>query len=147
MTDGNSNFVYTTYIRTTPEELWAALTTSDFMKQYWFGVNIETDWKAGSPWKMVHPDGRITDAGEVVEVERPRRIVLQWRHQLRPELAAEGEARCSIELEPKDGTVKLTIHHSIDYASSKLIEAVSGGWPRILSNLKSLLETGQTILS
>ena len=147
MADEKSSFVYVTYIRTTPETLWAALTTSEFMKKYWFGMNIETDWKAGSPWKLIFPDGRIADTGEIVELDRPRRIVLKWRNELRPSLTAEGHARCSIELEPQDGAVKLTISHMIERADSKLIEAVSGGWPRILSNLKSLLETSQITLS
>jgi len=142
-----SSFAYVTYIRTTPEELWAVLTTSEFMKKYWFGVSFETDWKVGSPWKMVYSDGRVTDAGEVVEFDRPRRIVLKWRNEFRPELKAEGFARCAIELEPQDGAVKLTVSHTIERADSKLIQAVSGGWPKILSNLKSLLETGQIILS
>jgi uncharacterized protein YndB with AHSA1/START domain len=147
MADETSSFVYVTYIRTTPEKLWAALTTSEFMKKYWFGMNIETDWKAGSPWKLIFPDGRIADTGKIVELDRPRRIVLKWRNEFRPELAAEGYARCSIELEPQDGAVKLTISHTIERAQSKLIEAVSGGWPRILSNLKSLLETDSIVLS
>jgi len=66
---------------------------------------------------------------------------------MRPELKAEGYARCAIELEPQDGAVKLTVRHTIERADSKLIQAVSGGWPKILSNLKSLLETGRIILS
>jgi hypothetical protein len=69
-------------------------------------------------------------------------MVLRWRHQLRPELAAEGDAQCTIELEPHDDTIKLTVTHEMARADSRLIEAVSGGWPRILSNLKTLLETG-----
>ncbi|MGA2493503.1 MAG: SRPBCC family protein [Roseiarcus sp.] len=146
MTDGISRFVYVTYIRTTPEELWAALTKAEFIKQYWFGVNIETDWKAGSPWKMVYPDGLVTDEGEVAECDPPRRLALRWRHKWKPELAADGEAFCVIELEPVEGAVKLTINHTVARTDSKLIEAVGGGWPRILANLKSLLETGQTIL-
>ena len=147
MADAKSSFVYVTYIRTTPDQLWAALTTSEFMKKYWFGMSIETDWKAGSSWKLIFPDGRIADTGEIVEFDRPRQIVLKWRNEFRPELTAEGYARCSIELEPQDGAVKLTISHTIERAGSKLIEAVSGGWPRILSNLKSLLETGDIVLS
>jgi uncharacterized protein YndB with AHSA1/START domain len=146
MADGKSGFVYVTYIRTTPEKLWEALTTSSFMKQYWFGMDIETDWKVGSPWKLVFPDGRVADTGEILEIDRPRRIVLKWRNDFRPELKAEGFARCVMELEPQDGAVKLTITHTIDRADSKVIEAVSGGWPRILSNLKSLLETGEVVL-
>ena len=147
MAEGKSSYAYVTYIKTTPEELWAALTTSEFIKKYWFGMNFETDWKVGSPWKLIFPDGRIADTGEIVEIDRPRRIVLKWRNEFRPELTAEGYARCLIELEPQDGAVKLTISHAIERANSKLIEAVSGGWPRILSNLKSLLETGQITLS
>ena len=141
-----SNFVYVTFIRTTPEKLWAALTTSEFIKQYWFGMNIETDWRVGSPWKLIFPDGRVADTGEVLELDPPRRLVLKWQNEFRPELKAEGYARCSMELEALDGAVKLTINHSIERVDSKFIEAVSGGWPRILSNLKSLLETGEIIL-
>lgn len=146
MTDGISRFVYVTYIRTTPEQLWAALTKPEFIEKYWFGVNIETDWKVGSPWKMSYPDGPVTDEGEVAESDPPRRLALRWRHKWKPELAADGEAFCVIELEPVEGAVKLTINHSVALKDSKLIEAVGGGWPRILANLKSLLETGQTIL-
>jgi uncharacterized protein YndB with AHSA1/START domain len=144
---GKSSFVYVTYIRTTPEKLWEALTTPDFMKTYWFGINFQTDWKVGSPWKMAYDDGRVTDAGEIMEFTRPRRIVLKWRHALRPELAAEGDALCTIDLEPQEKkAVKLTITHTIAQPQSKLIGAVSGGWPMILSNLKSLVETGEIVV-
>ena len=147
MADGKSSFVYVTYIRTTPEELWAALTTTEFMRKYWFDMTFESDWTVGSPWRLVFPDGRIADTGDIIELDRPRRIVLSWRNEFRPELAAEGHARCAIELEPQHGAVKLTISHTIVRADSKFIAAVSGGWPLILSNLKSLLETGQIALS
>jgi len=147
MTDAKSRFVYVTYIRTTPEALWNALTTPEFMKTYWFGVTIETDWKVGSPWTMKYPDGRITDSGEVVSAERPKRIVLKWRHQLNPGLKEEGFATCTIDIEPQGDAVKLTVNHASEQPESKLIAAVSGGWPRILSNLKSLLETGGVVLS
>ena len=100
MADGKSSFVYVTYIRTTPEELWAALTTTEFMRKYWFGMSFESDWKAGSAWRLIFPDGRIADTGDIVELDRPRRIVLSWRNEFRPELRAEGHARCDIELEP-----------------------------------------------
>jgi uncharacterized protein YndB with AHSA1/START domain len=142
-----STFVYVTYIRTTPEKLWSALTDDvEFMKQYWFGTHCESAWTAGSPWKMVYPDGRITDDGEIVEADPPRRLVIRWRNQWKPELKAEGESLCTMELEPSGTAVKLSITHTIEREPSKLIEAVSGGWPKILSNLKSLLETGATAL-
>jgi uncharacterized protein YndB with AHSA1/START domain len=140
-----SSFVYVTYIRTTPEELWAALTTPEFMKKYWFGMNVETDWKVGSPWKLVFPDGRVADTGEVVEIEKPKRLVLKWRNEFRSELHEEGYARCAIEIEQAGEVAKLTITHDIDKPGSKLIEAVSGGWPKILSSLKTLLETGTAL--
>jgi len=146
MTEAKSSFVYVTYIRTTPDKLWAALTTTEFQKQYWFGVTFETDWKVGSPWKMAYPDGRITDSGEILEFTPPKRLVLKWRNEWGPELKAEGFAQCTMELEPQDGSVKLTVTHTIARADSNLIQAVSGGWPKILSNLKSLLETGEVAM-
>jgi uncharacterized protein YndB with AHSA1/START domain len=142
-----STFVYVTYIRTTPEKMWSALTADvEFMKQYWFGTRCESQWTAGASWKMLHPDGRITDAGEIVEAEPPRRLVIRWRNQFKPELKAEGESLCTVELEPIGTAVKLSITHTIEREASKFIEAVSGGWPKIISNLKSLLETGSTVL-
>src|SRR5215468_1314373 len=137
-----STFVYVTYIRATPEKLWSALTDGEFMKQYWFGCHCESQWTAGSPWKLVYPDGRLADSGEIVEAEPPRRLVIRWQNQHTPELKAEGASLCTMELEPSGPAVRLSITHTIERESSKLIEAVSGGWPKVLSNLKSLLETG-----
>jgi uncharacterized protein YndB with AHSA1/START domain len=137
-----SNFVYVTYIRTTPQKLWSALTDPEFMKQYWFGMHCESAFTAGSPWKLVNDSGEVWDSGEIVEAESPRRLVIRWTHQMRPELKAEGASLCTMELEPVVQAVKLTITHGVDREGSKLVEAVSGGWPKILSNLKSLLETG-----
>jgi uncharacterized protein YndB with AHSA1/START domain len=141
-----STFVYVTYIRTTPEKLWSALTDAEFMKQYWFGMHCESQWTAGSPWKMVRPNGSVCDAGEIIESEPPRRLVIRWQHQDNPELKAEGDSRCTMELEPRGTAVKLSITHTIEREPSKLIGAVSGGWPMIISNLKSLLETGSIAL-
>jgi uncharacterized protein YndB with AHSA1/START domain len=141
-----STFVYVSYIRTTPEELWSALTDAEFMKRYWFGTHCESEWTPGSSWKMVYPEGSITDAGEIVEAEPPRRLVIRWQNQIKPELMAEGESLCTMELEPNGTAVKLSITHTIEREPSKLIAAVSGGWPKIVSNLKSLLETGSAVL-
>ena len=142
-----STFVYMTYIHTTQQKLWSALTEdTEFMKQYWFGFHCESAWTAGSPWKMVSGDGAVTDEGEILEAEPPRRLVIRWRHQNKPELKVEGESRCTMELEPNGSVVKLSITHTMEREPSKLIAAVSGGWPMILSNLKSLIETGSTIL-
>lgn len=137
-----STYVYVSYIRTTPEKLWSALTDTEFMTQYWFGMHCESRFTAGSPWKLVSSEGQVFDAGEIVEADPPRRLVIRWQHQNRPELKAEGPSLCTIELEPSGTAVKLSITHAIERDPSKLIEAVSGGWPKIVSNLKSLLETG-----
>ena len=145
---GRSTFLYVTYIRTTPEKLWSALTRDmEFMKQYWFGVHCQSQCTVGSSWNMVHPDGRILDAGEIIEAAPPKRLVIRWQHRDKPELKAEGESFCTMELEPFGTSVKLTITHIIEREPSKLIEAVSGGWPKVISNLKSLLETGSAVLN
>jgi uncharacterized protein YndB with AHSA1/START domain len=141
-------FQYVTYIRTTPERLWSALTTdTEFMKQYWFGMHCDSKWTAGSSWKMVSEDGSVTDAGQIVESDPPKRLVIRWRHEKISELRDEGESLCTMELEPSGPAVKLSILHTIEHEPSKLIGAVSGGWPKILSNLKSLLESGSVALS
>jgi len=141
-----STFVYVTYIRTSPEKLWSALTDPEFMKQYWFGTYCHSQWTAGSSWKHVDGEGGIYDTGKIVEAEPPRRLVIRWQNQHKPELKAEGESLCTMEVEPSGTAVKLSITHTIEREASKLIEAVSGGWPKVISNLKSLLETGSTVL-
>ena len=141
-----STFLYVTYIRTTPEKLWSALTDGEFMRQYWFGMHGESQWTPGSSWKLMSADGQIFDAGEILEADPPWRLVIRWQNQIKPELKAEGDSHCTMELEPVEKAVKLTITHGIDRAGSELIGAVSGGWPKILSNLKSFLETGEIVL-
>jgi uncharacterized protein YndB with AHSA1/START domain len=138
-----SSFVYVTIIRTTPGKLWEALTDPKFIRQYWYGVNVECAWKEGAPWKMSFPDGRVTDAGEILEIDPPRRIVIRWQNEWNPEMKAEGPSRCTIDLTPLDDAVKLTITHVHDRPESKLIAGVAGGWPYTLANLKSFLETGE----
>ena len=141
----SSNYVYVTYIRTTPEKLWQALTSPEFQRQYWFGRYQDCDWKAGASWKMCFSDGRVADAGKVLEIDPPKRLVLEWQNQFRPELKEEGPTRCVYELEIVEENVKLTITHTSPRENSKTIEAVSGGWPKVLSSLKSLLETGKPL--
>jgi uncharacterized protein YndB with AHSA1/START domain len=94
---------------------------------------------------MMIPDGRVSDSGEIVEIEPERRLVLTWRNEFQPDLRVQGDSRLTCELEPQGDMVKLTIIHEIDVENSKLIEGVSGGWPMILSTLKSLLETGESL--
>ncbi|MGA3305812.1 MAG: SRPBCC family protein [Stellaceae bacterium] len=141
----SSKFVYVTYIRTTPEKLWEALIKPEFTRSYWYGMRQDCDWQVGSSWQLVFSDNSVADAGKVLEIDRPRRLVLAWHNEFRPELKTEGDSRATFELEPNGDTVKLTVTHEMDRDGSKLIEAVSGGWPLVLSSLKSLLETGKAL--
>jgi len=138
-------FVYVTYIRTTPEKLWKALTQPEFTRQFFMGTVQESEWKPGASWRIKAPGDLITDSGEVLEIEPNRRLVLKWRNEFQPELKAEGYSRMTYELETEGNSVKLTVIHEIDKKGSKLIEAVSSGWPHILASLKSLLETGESL--
>ena len=95
---------------------------------------------------MLHPDGRILDAGKIVEAEPHKRLVIRWQHQDKPELKAEGDSLCTMELEANGTAVKLSITHTNEREPSKFIAAVSGGWPKVISNLKSLLETGSALM-
>lgn len=142
-----SSFVYVTYIRTTPDKLWSALTTPEFIQQYWLGIRAEAEWKVGGAWKLSFPDGRVADTGEISEFQPGKRLSIRWRNEFRPELKAEGWSLCTMDIEPAAGdAVKLTVTHNIERQDSQFIGAVSSGWPQILSNLKSLLETGSPVL-
>jgi uncharacterized protein YndB with AHSA1/START domain len=142
-----SRFVYVIYIRTTPEKLWKALLDPEFTRQYWVETWQESEWKPGSSWRLMIPDGRVGDAGEILEIEPERRLVIKWRNEFKPELRSEGYSRMTCQLEPQSDSVKLTIIHEMDKPDSKLIEGVSNGWPMLLSSLKSLLETGESLES
>ena len=143
------SFVYVTYIRSTPEKVWAALTDPQAVSKYWFNMVVDSTFKPGSPWALKFDDGRIADTGEILEADPPRRLIIRWRNEFRPELKAEGYSRCTMAIETAEyypgmggKAVKLTIAHELEGEGGKLIEAVSGGWPKVLSNLKSYLETG-----
>lgn len=140
-----TRFVYATYIRTTPEELWRGLIDPEFTRRYWAETWQESEWKAGSSWRLMIPDGRVGDAGEIVEIEPHRRLVLSWRNEFRPELRAEGFMRVTYELEPEGDMVKLTLIQEMDREGSQTIEEMSKGWPLLLASLKSLLETGEPL--
>ena len=140
-----STFVYVSYIRTTPEKLWEALTTPEIIRQYRFGMNVESAWKVGATWRM-YADGSLTDSGEILESVSPRRLVMSWLNEWKPEFKAEGRARCVFEIVPAGAAVKLTLTHSIERSDSRFIGAAAEGWPMVISNLKSLLETGDVAL-
>ena len=137
-------FIYTTYIETTPEKLWEALTNSEFTKRYWFGTEVKSDWKVGSPFALV-TDGKATDTGEILEADPPRRLSYTFKHELFEEMRNEPATKVVFTIEPHGNIVKLTVTHEGFVEGSKLLGAVSKGWPAILSGLKSLLETGHVI--
>lgn len=141
----SSRFVYVTYIRTTPEKLWQALIEPEFTRRYWAETWQESEWNKGASWRLMIPDGRVGDAGEILEIEPERRLVLAWRNEFQPNLGAEGFSRVTYELDKQDDMVKLTISQEIDRPGSKLIEQMSGGWPMLFASLKSLLETGEPL--
>jgi uncharacterized protein YndB with AHSA1/START domain len=140
----SDRFVYVTYIRTTPEKLWDALREPQFTKAYWFGNTQQSDWKKGASWKLLAPDGNMNASGEIVEIEKPKRLVMKWRGEKTSEQKTEGYSTCCYDIEnASEDTVKLTVTHEIDRPNSIVIRAVSGGWPMVLSNLKTMLETGE----
>jgi uncharacterized protein YndB with AHSA1/START domain/DNA-binding transcriptional ArsR family regulator len=151
------SFVYTTYIQTTPERLWEALTSSAFTLRYW-NAAFETDWEPGSEmvWnlfgvRVAHPEQ------VVLEADPPRRLSYTW-HTFTPELARAAEvsedrfaaaaieprSRVVFELEPAGSAVKLTVIHDGFPEESTAAQLVTNGWPRVISRLKTLLETGET---
>jgi uncharacterized protein YndB with AHSA1/START domain len=141
-----AQFVYVTYIRTTPEKLWQALLEPEFTRRFWDQTWFESEWKVGGPWRIMIHDGRVADAGEVIEYDPPRKLVLSWRNEFMPDLKAEGFARVTFELEPAGSAVMLTLTQTVERPDSKLIDAMSQGWPHLLASLKSLLETGEPLV-
>ena len=103
-------FVYVTYIETTAEKLWHALTDGDFTRRYWFGVHLRSDWKVGSSFEMVHGDGSVSDAGKVVECDPPRRLAYTFIN-VSDTYKGEVPALATFELEPYGNLVKLTLTH------------------------------------
>lgn len=141
-----STFSYETYIRATPERLWNALMTPGFLKRMWMGTDIESDWKVGSIWRATSANGTLLDSGEILENVPTQRLVIKWRNEWKPEFKAEGFSRCVYEIQPVGKSAKFTVTHSINHSDSKFIASVTGAWPITVSNLKSLLETGEVAL-
>ena len=137
-----SNFVYVIYIYTTRQKVWDAITKPEFAHRYWLHTNV-SDWKVGSRWEHQHGDGsgKVMVDGTVLESDAPRRLVMTWT---RPDHSQEP-SRVSFDIEDyADGLVSLTVTHDRLEHDPAMASSISGGWPKVLSNLKSLLETGKT---
>jgi uncharacterized protein YndB with AHSA1/START domain len=140
-----TEFVYVTYINTTQKKLWDALLDNEMIKQYWGNHKNVSDWQVGSNWLHQDYDTGTTDIeGKVVEVDEPRRLVLTWVGA-RDELLSEKASRVTFEIEPFFDVARLTLTHDELVAGSKMWEGITDGWPKVLSSLKTLLETGQAI--
>ena len=137
-------FVYVTYIETTPEKLWEALTSSEFSKRYWFNTELKTDWKIGAPFALVM-DGTTTDVGDVLEFDRPRRLSYTFHHVLSEAARKERPTKVVFVLEPHGKLVKLTLTHEDFEDGSVILDGISKGWPAILAGLKTMLETGTAL--
>ena len=140
-------FVYVTYIATTPEKLWQALTDGAFTERYWFGTRIESDWSLGAKVSF-RSDGSISDYGEVLECKPYTRLSYSWHVKFHEAFSRERPSRVTFELEPVGpgrAEVKLTVTHEDFDPGSKVLAAVSNGWPVILASLKSMLETGTAL--
>jgi uncharacterized protein YndB with AHSA1/START domain len=141
---GKPEFIYVTYIETTPEQLWEALTSSEFSRRYWFNTELRSDWKVGSPFALVM-NGTTTDVGEILEADPPRRLSYTFRHVLDDETGKERPSKVVFNLEKHGKLVKLTLTHEGFAEGSKMLDGISRGWPAILSGLKSMLETGTAL--
>jgi len=143
MTRQTTSFIYVTYIQSTPEKVFEAITRPDIARRYWGHENV-SDWKPGSRWEHVRAnDERSVElVGEVVESSPPARLVITWANASQ---AADPEAysRVTFEIEPYEDMVRLTVSHDDLVVGSGMANGVSKGWPIVLSSLKSLLETGR----
>ena len=139
----SERFVYVTYIASTPQKVWDALLKGEVTRQYWGHENV-SDWKRGSRWKHVTADDAraVRIEGEVLESVPPKRLVLSW---VEPADAADRRkhTRMTLTLEPVKAMVRLTLVH--DELGPEMLEKISNGWPRVLSSLKSFLETGRPL--
>jgi uncharacterized protein YndB with AHSA1/START domain len=146
----HSTFVYVTYIATTPDRLWEALTSSLFTEKYFFGSKVQSDWQEGSSVTYSR-NGRITDHGTVLKCEPLNLLSFTWSYE-GDKTPRQHPTRVTFEIQPMGSTVKLTLKHEglleTDFVDDdNTFEGFNNGWPAILSNLKSLLETGRTLLS
>jgi uncharacterized protein YndB with AHSA1/START domain len=137
-------FVYVIYIASTPEKVFEALTDAKMSERYWHGNYVESDWKVGSPFtlRLSRPGKDIT--GKVLECDPPRRLAYTFRSALEGH-ASEKPSRVTFELERQRDQVRLTIVHDEFEPGSKVVEAISRGWPLILSSLKSFVENGTVL--
>jgi quinol monooxygenase YgiN/uncharacterized protein YndB with AHSA1/START domain len=138
------SFVYITFIATTPEKLWQALTDPDFTAQYWFGYRVDARGRPGERMTALSPDGTRMHDDNILASDPPRRLVYEWK-SLYEEFKGERASRVTFVIEQKNDQVKLTVTHDDFDMGSKMFPRISEGWPAVLSSLKSFLETGTAL--
>lgn len=140
-------FVYVTYIATSPEKLWDALLDPGMTEKYWQHENV-SDWRPGSRWehRAFDEDRTVRLVGKVVEASRPRRLVLTWAFPA-DEAREAGHSRVTFEIEPVGDLVRLTVTHDRLEPDSEMLRGITKGWPKVLSSLKTLLEVGRPLPS
>ncbi len=138
-------FVYVVYIKTTPRTLWKALIDARMTRKYWQHENI-SDWKPGSKWehREFNKERSLRLVGKVIESSPPRRLVLTWAFPA-DEGHEEKHSRVTFDLEPMRGVVRLTVTHELLEPGSEMLEGITDGWPKVLSSLKTLLESGKAL--
>lgn len=143
MAKETTSFVYVTYILSTPEKVFEAITKPDLARRYWGHENV-SDWRAGSKWEHIRADEKRTLqlVGEVVEVSPPTRLVITWANASQASDPA-AYSRVTFEIEEYESMVRLTVTHDELEAGSGMATGVKKGWPVVLSSLKSFLETGR----
>jgi uncharacterized protein YndB with AHSA1/START domain len=135
--------VFEIYIRTSPERLWDAITDGDAREKYNFGARVESEWKPGARMELKHPVGGLLGEGEVLEADPPRRLVHTMTALWSDEAKQEGASRVTWEIEPVGDSCRLVLTH--DEMRDGAREEIYGGWPMILSGLKTWLETGESL--
>ncbi len=138
-------FDYVTYIATTPETLWRALTDGEMTQRYWGGTRIKSDWQIGSKVELLTFDEYLANTGTVLEFEPPRRLSYTWHVEFAEKLSREAPSRVTFVLTPLGAVVRLTVTHDRFEADSEVLKRVSQGWPKMLCSLKSLLESGSSL--
>jgi uncharacterized protein YndB with AHSA1/START domain len=137
-------FVYVTYIASTPEKIFKALTDAEATGKFWFGNAVTSDWKVGSPLTL-HREGKLIVKGEVLEYDPPRRLSYTFKSMKDELYLGEQPSRVVFDLEKQKDQVKLTVTHDNFVEGSKVFEAISNGWPLVLSSLKSYLEANRVL--
>lgn len=141
-----TNTIYVSYIAAPSEKIWTALTSAEFTRQYFFGLQIESEWRVGAAVKYFRPDGVLDISGKILRCDPPRALAYTWHIESDPQAAKLPDSIVTFDLEPLGAVVRLTLTEAHpQLPDERLLEGGRRGWPAILSGLKTLLETGSSL--